>query len=98
LLCHLDLCPASLLSKLLQSPPNPNADVLGHKMPSWLVDSVQQTGYEQHQVLGCLVRGLPGRGLRTAARLRLDERGVWLTMLVRCFTTAKPSGIRQESN
>ena len=89
-LCHLDLCPASLLSKLLQSPPNPNADVLGHKMPSWLVDSARQTGYEQHQVSGCLVRGLPGRSLRTAARLRTAVRGLCPTTLARCFITANP--------
>jgi hypothetical protein len=47
-LCHPDQCPTSLVLKLLQSPPNPNADVLGHKIPSWLVDSAQQIGYEQH--------------------------------------------------
>jgi hypothetical protein len=76
LLCHLDLCPASLLSKLSQSPPEPNADVLGHKMPSWLGDSAQQSGYEQHQVFGCLVRSLPGRSLRTAASLRTNKRGL----------------------
>ena len=63
LLCHLDLCPASLLSELSQSPPEPNADVLGHKMPSWLGDSPQQSGYEQHQVRGCSAGRLPGCGL-----------------------------------
>ena len=47
-LCHLNLRPASSLSKLFQSPPNPDADVLGHNIPSWLEDSVPQTGYIPH--------------------------------------------------
>jgi len=33
-LCHLNLRPASLLSKLSQSPPNPDADILSHTLSS----------------------------------------------------------------
>jgi len=31
-LCHLNLRPAALLSELSQSPPNPDADVIGHTL------------------------------------------------------------------
>jgi len=60
-LCNLNLRPAALLSELSQSPPNPDADVIGHNLSSWLEDSAPQTGYKQHLARGCSGRGLAGR-------------------------------------
>ena len=89
-LCHLNLRPAALLSELSQSPPNPDADVIGHNLSSWLEDSAPQSGYKQHRARGCFVRGLVDRRLRTAARLRTDRTGLCPTTLERFYCGETP--------